>query len=71
MIGPFAKETHWKQTVFYIDTFIPVTKGDEISGSFAVKKAKKNPRELDVKISFHLQSEKKKSFSKIQFYKIT
>lgn len=73
MIGPFSKETHWKQTVFYIDSFIPVKKNDELRGSIAVKKCKENARELDIKISFNLESKNKnaKSFNKIQYYKLT
>lgn len=70
-LGPFAKETHWKQTVFYLENFIPVKKGDELNGTVAVKKCKDNARELDIKISYHLENKATKPFHKIQYYKLT
>ncbi len=69
--GPFSKETHWKQTVFYLDNFVPVKKGDELFGSIAVKKCKENSRELDIKISYHLEAKNAKPFQKVQYYKLT
>ena len=70
-IGPFSKETHWKQTVFYLENFIPVKKGDELYGSMAVKKCKDNSRELDIKISYHMENKGAKSLNKVQYYKLT
>ena len=70
-LGPFSKETHWKQTVFYLENFIPVKKGDELYGSIAVKKCKENARELDIKISYHLDTKGSKPFHKVQYYKLT
>jgi protein arginine N-methyltransferase 1 len=69
--SPFSKETHWKQTVFYLENFIPVKKNDELYGSIAVRKCKENARELDIKISYHLENKGGKAFNKIQYYKLT
>jgi protein arginine N-methyltransferase 1 len=55
--SPFRKGTHWKQTVFYLEHDIEVRKGDMIYGSIANSKSKTNFRELDIKISYHINSE--------------
>lgn len=46
--GPFDKYTHWKQTVFYLDSDLDSKKGDEIHGSIIVNRNEKNPRDLDI-----------------------
>jgi len=51
--GPYQKNTHWKQVVFYTDHDLFVDKGEIIKGSIAVRKSHTNFRELDVKVSFH------------------
>jgi len=53
--GPFSKNTHWKQVIFYTDKDIYVEKGEVLKGSIAVRKNKTNFRELDIKISFHFE----------------
>lgn len=55
--GPHSLSTHWKQTIFYTKTNMIVEKGDVVEGSIAVRKSRGNFRELDVKISFHHESE--------------
>lgn len=54
--GPYMKSTHWKQVILYTEKDISVSKGDVITGSFAVRKSKKNFRELDIKISYHMKA---------------
>jgi type I protein arginine methyltransferase len=51
--SPYTTSTHWKQTVFYIDGEFDLEKGDELYGSLAIRKNKRHPRELDIKISFN------------------
>ena len=51
--SPYSQYTHWKQSVFYLDKPIKVTKGDTVYGSIANRKDRKNFRELNIKISFH------------------
>lgn len=41
-IDPYSRYTHWKQTVFYIDDFITVKKGEEVSGVFHLTPNKRN-----------------------------
>jgi len=54
--SPYQKSTHWKQTIFYTDHDIFVDKGDILKGSIAVRKSNSNFRELDIKMSFHVQN---------------
>ena len=42
VIDPFAHYTHWKQTVFYMDDFITVKKGEEVNGVFHLKPNERN-----------------------------
>lgn len=53
--SPYSKYTHWKQTTFYTEKDISVSRGDVLKGSIAVRKSKTNFRELDVKISYKLK----------------
>lgn len=41
-IDPYAHYTHWKQTVFYMDDFITVKKGEEVNGAFHLKPNQRN-----------------------------
>ena len=54
--SPFKPYTHWKNAVFYLDHNLVVKKGDQLKGTIAVRKSKANFRELDIKISYHLDA---------------
>ena len=54
--SPFCQSTHWKQTVFYLDHELDVRKGDVLQGSFCTRQGKVNFRELDIKVSYHLEA---------------
>jgi protein arginine N-methyltransferase 1 len=56
--SPYQKSTHWSQTIFYTKKDLKVNKGDKITGSIAVKKAKINFRQLDIKISYNISQGK-------------
>lgn len=49
--SPFGRYTHWKQTVLYMDKVIIADVNEEVTGLIALKKNKKNHRDLDIKIS--------------------
>lgn len=67
--SPFKKYTHWKQTVFYTEQDIDVRQGDTLFGSIAVRQSKTNFRELDIKISYHIDTPlQKKEF--VNMYKL-
>ena len=66
--GPYDKQTHWKQVVFYIEDDVNVKKGEKLKGNIAVIKDKKNFRFINVKISYHFDNNKK---AIVQQYKLT
>ncbi len=68
-IGPYQRETHWKQTVFYLNDVIKVKKGDKLAGSIAVKKSTANIRELDIKLSYKIENDYH-TLNKSQFYRL-
>ncbi|XP_055795734.1 protein arginine N-methyltransferase 8-like [Salvelinus fontinalis] len=45
--APDAPFTHWKQTVFYLEDYLTVKRGEEIIGSINMKPNEKNIRDLD------------------------
>lgn len=55
--GPHTKYTHWKQTVFYLREVLTVQQGEQIKGILENKPNDKNKRDLDVKISYKLETE--------------
>ena len=54
--GPDTKCTHWKQTVFYLEETIVVDEGEKITGTVTCKPNSRNPRDLDISISYDVQS---------------
>jgi protein arginine N-methyltransferase 1 len=52
---PHSRYTHWKQTIFYLDDYLTVKKGEELFGSFHIKPNARNNRDLDfgIDIDFH------------------
>lgn len=67
--SPYVKATHWKQVVFYSQWNLQVNRGDILHGSIACRQAKKNKRELDIKISYHIDNdENKRDF--VNMYKL-
>jgi len=55
--GPHAGYTHWKQTVFYMQDVLSMKRGEEIRGEFSCKPGSKNPRDLELSISYRFQGE--------------
>jgi len=52
--GPY---THWKQTVFYLEEYLTVKKGEEVYGVFRMKPNTRNARDLDFEIDVDFQGE--------------
>jgi len=50
--GPFSKYTHWKQTVFYLEDVLTVSKDESVSGWVDVSRNRENPRDLDIEIQY-------------------
>jgi len=55
--GPHTKYTHWKQTVFYLREVLTVQQGEQIRGVLDNKPNDKNKRDLDVKITYKLETD--------------
>jgi protein arginine N-methyltransferase 1 len=55
--GPHTKYTHWKQTVFYLRDVLTVDTGEKIRGVLENMPNEKNRRDLDIKISYKLETE--------------
>ena len=55
--GPHTRYTHWKQTVFYVKDVLTVEEGESIVGYLDCKPNSKNRRDLDIKISYELETE--------------
>ena len=55
--GPHTKYTHWKQTVFYLQDVLTVETGEKIKGVLDNRPNARNPRDLDIKITYNLETE--------------
>ncbi|KAJ4350250.1 Nuclear SAM-dependent mono-and asymmetric methyltransferase [Didymosphaeria variabile] len=55
--GPHTKYTHWKQTVFYLQDVLTVEEGEKIVGELENRPSEKNHRDLDITISYKLNTE--------------
>ncbi|KAJ1677056.1 Nuclear SAM-dependent mono-and asymmetric methyltransferase [Spiromyces aspiralis] len=55
--SPYGKYTHWKQTVFYTRQTLNVSTDDVIRGSISCKPNLRNPRDLDITISYEFQGQ--------------
>jgi type I protein arginine methyltransferase len=67
--SPRSKVTHWKHTIFYLNTSQPVDVGQILTGSIALRQNLTNRRELDFKISFNISGPY--ALKTCQFYRLT
>ncbi|KAI8323305.1 S-adenosyl-L-methionine-dependent methyltransferase [Martensiomyces pterosporus] len=65
--GPFAKYTHWKQTVFYTTDTLTVCKGDVIKGNLTCAPNAENPRDLDIAIGYELEGKEATTKDHVQY----
>ena len=49
--APFAKYTHWKQTIFYTKDTLTVCEGEELRGKISCRPNPKNSRDLDITLA--------------------
>jgi len=56
--APWSEYTHWKQTVFYLDRSLMVSKGHKLTGFIKVHHNAKNPRDLDIELKTTYKSNK-------------
>ncbi|XP_063796172.1 protein arginine N-methyltransferase 6 [Pseudophryne corroboree] len=55
--SPYGEETHWKQTVLYLDEEVQVQQDTEINGEIKMSPSEKNPRHLCVTLSYSIGSD--------------
>ncbi|GBF92903.1 arginine N-methyltransferase [Raphidocelis subcapitata] len=55
--SPACRATHWKQTVFYLEDTLTVCRGERLSGTLACKPNDKNPRDLDISLSYDFEGQ--------------
>lgn len=67
--GPKSRATHWKQTVLYLEDVLTICEGEIITGSMTIAQNKKNPRDVDIKLSYSLNGQHCK-ISRTQLYKM-
>nr|VDD05171.1 unnamed protein product [Brassica rapa] len=67
--GPKSWATHWKQTVMYLEDVLTICEGETITGSMSVSYNKKNPPDVDIKLSYSLDGQHSK-ISRTQHYKM-
>ncbi|CAH8262767.1 unnamed protein product [Arabidopsis lyrata] len=67
--GPKSRATHWKQTVLYLEDVLTICEGETITGSMTISQNKKNPRDVDIKLSYSLNGQHCK-ISRTQLYKM-
>lgn len=68
--GPRDEYTHWKQTVFYLDQELVANKNESISGTIAVQRNPKNPRDLDIKLSTKFQGKEQAAIEQERLYRL-
>lgn len=56
--SPHERGTHWKQTVFYLEDELVVCAGEKLTGTLECKQNAKNPRDLDITISYKFDGKK-------------
>ncbi|KAJ5078122.1 protein arginine n-methyltransferase 3 [Anaeramoeba ignava] len=65
--GPLTQQTHWRQSVFYLEEEINLKRGKTFRGVFSLFPNAKNSRDLDISIEY--KTEPQKIFSKVQNYR--
>lgn len=67
--GPRARPTHWKQTVMYLEDTIAICEGEALTGTMSVAQNKKNPRDLDVTVTYNFNGKRSRA-SRTQHYRM-
>lgn len=68
--SPFAKYTHWKQTIFYLKEPISVCEGEEIRGLISCMPNSRNERDLDIALVINFDGAHSKLVNKRVEYRL-
>ncbi|GJP61967.1 hypothetical protein CLOP_g19084 [Closterium sp. NIES-67] len=67
--GPKSRSTHWKQTVLYLEDTLTMCQGEAVTGTMQVKPNAKNPRDLDISVTYSFDGRRGKA-SRTQHYRM-
>eukprot|EP00245_Coleochaete_scutata_P011689 TRINITY_DN4388_c0_g1_i4.p1 TRINITY_DN4388_c0_g1~~TRINITY_DN4388_c0_g1_i4.p1 ORF type:complete len:307 (+),score=44.90 TRINITY_DN4388_c0_g1_i4:341-1261(+) len=67
--GPTKRQTHWKQTVLYLEDVIAICEGEAITGTLSCKPNAKNNRDLDITVSYSYEGSRE-HFNRTQHYRM-
>jgi protein arginine N-methyltransferase 1 len=56
--APRCRATHWKQTVFYLKDTLILHQGDTVKGQLQCAPNAKNPRDLDIEVTYEMEGRK-------------
>ncbi|GJX14507.1 probable protein arginine N-methyltransferase 1 [Tanacetum coccineum] len=56
--GPRSGNTHWKQTVLFLEEVLCICQGESITGSMTMAQNKKNPGDVDITLSYSLNGQR-------------
>jgi len=65
--APFARYTHWKQTIMYLEEPITICQGEKLSGTISCKPNQKNQRDLDISVTIQFKGSHCESFKEMSY----
>lgn len=68
--SPFARYTHWKQTILYLQDPLTICAGETITGELSCKQNKRNRRDLDIGLLLNFKGRYSKVDKKLFKYRL-
>jgi type I protein arginine methyltransferase len=68
--APFARYTHWKQTILYLRDAVTICAGETIDGEITCKPNKKNRRDLDIGLTVNFSGRHSKAEGSFMSYRL-
>jgi protein arginine N-methyltransferase 1 len=68
--APFARYTHWKQTIFYLQDDLTICAGETVNGEISCKPNKRNRRDLDIGLSLNFKGRYSNMDGKMVHYRL-
>lgn len=59
--SPFTEETHWKQTLLYLDAPVEVEQDTAVSGEVSIRPSAENAREICIHVDYTVGGDKRRS----------
>lgn len=68
--APFARYTHWKQTILYLEDTLTICAGETINGEITCNPNKRNRRDLDIGLSLKFKGRHSQRDGKTVHYRL-